>query len=418
MAQPLTARHLLILGSLYLAQGLPFGFFTQAMPTLLREQGVDLKVIGLLSMLAIPWALKFLWAPLLDRMSFASGAHRRGWILVANLMAVIGLLILSFAPLQSWLDDQIILLFALLFCLNFFAATQDIATDALAVESIPNEQRGLANGLQVAGYRVGMVIGGGLILGWIAFLHWQGAMISMAIILLLTTTTVWAWGKENAGVDHGGYGQAYKGFLTLKGVWAWIALLVIYKAPDAFGSAMLRPMLVDSGATVENIARLLGSYGVVAGLVGALLGGWLVKPVGRYRSLWSFLFLHGIMIGSFQFIPFLGIDSPITFTIIMAEHVIGGMSTVVLFVLMMDFCRPSHSGVDYSLQSCLVLIGGLSVGSLSGLGASELGYETHYRMTLLFAMIVTLYVVCQRHYIYRVVKESRSMQHYCEVKSE
>ena len=399
MAQPLAAKHLLILGSLYLAQGLPFGFFTQAMPTLLREQGVDLRVLGMLSMLAIPWALKFLWAPLLDRISFSSSAHRRGWILLANLAAVTGLLVLSMAPLEWWLDFNVVALFALLLGLNFCAATQDIATDALAVESIPAEQRGFANGLQIAGYRMGMVIGGGLILGWIAVLEWQGAMWAMAAILLMTSLTVWAWGEEDSPVDHDSYSQAYLGFFKVKSVWAWIALLLVYKAPDGFGSAMLRPMLVDIGATVDDIAWLLGTCGVIAGLIGALLGGWLVKPIGRYRALWSFILLHGAAIGSFGFIPTFGVDSPVTFMIIMCEHVLGGMSTVALFVLMMDFCRPTHSGVDYSLQSCLVLIGGLGIGALSGLSAHALDYDGHYGLTWVLTLLATAYVISQRKVI-------------------
>ncbi len=126
-------RQLLILLSLYVAQGLPIGFFTQAMPAIMRDAGVELKYIGLMSLLALPWALKIVWAPLLDRYAVGSMPLRKGWILLANGLAVTTVLALSFQPLEWWLGSGIVLTMILLFSLNVFAASQDISTDALAI---------------------------------------------------------------------------------------------------------------------------------------------------------------------------------------------------------------------------------------------------------------------------------------------
>jgi hypothetical protein len=117
-----------LLASLYIAQGLPYGFFTQALPSLLREQGISLQTIGLGSLLAIPWALKWLYAPLLDK----NRAYRK-WIIMASIVSVLTCIVLSTLQLKQLVNEQIWILYLGFFLLNLTAATQDIATDAIAV---------------------------------------------------------------------------------------------------------------------------------------------------------------------------------------------------------------------------------------------------------------------------------------------
>ncbi len=390
-----------ILAALYIAQGLPFGFFSQALPTLMREQGVDLQTIGMVSLLALPWALKFLWAPWLDKVSLISGGHRRGWILLANLLASVMLVILSFGDLSWWLGTGITALFITVFLLNLFAASQDISTDALAVENIPPASRGWANGIQVGGYRIGMVLGGGLILGWLHILEWQGAMLCMAALLVLSALPVLLWEREVAPVDKGDYIHAYKGLFQQHGIWLWLGLLVIYKMGDAFGTAMLRPMLVDLGATKLDIAWMLGTWGVVAGLTGAILGGALMSVLGRVHALAIFALLQALSIGAYAFLPSLDIHANSVFIICMIEHVTGGMATAAIFTVMMDYCRPTHSGLDYSLQSCVIIISGIVLGMLSGVSASVLGYEGHYAVAFGVGLIAVALIILQRKPIHR-----------------
>ena len=148
------------MASLYFAQGLPFGFFTQALPVILREQGVSLKAIGFTAILALPWALKFLWAPFVDRYGSERFGRRRSWILPLQALGVLLLLVLAHFPPEHGLGALLVAV-ALT---NLVAATQDVATDGLAVDLLEPAERGYGNGVQVAGYRAGMIVGGGLIL--------------------------------------------------------------------------------------------------------------------------------------------------------------------------------------------------------------------------------------------------------------
>jgi len=181
----LTAQKVGLLGSLYFAQGLPFGFFTQALPVLMRRQGYSLRGIGLSSLLAAPWALKFLWAPLVDAHGSPVIGRRRSWIVPLQLLATTALAATSAAP-----PCRMPLLLAAVLVINLLCATQDIATDGLAVDILSPGEWGLANGLQVAGYRVGMIIGGGALLAALGLLGWRGTCLVMAAALALSTVPI------------------------------------------------------------------------------------------------------------------------------------------------------------------------------------------------------------------------------------
>lgn len=170
-----------LIGSLYITQAIPIGFFREAVPTLMRKMGLELTIIGLLAvLLQLPWLFKFLWAPLLDRFGIIKFGWRRSWIIPLQTIGSVIILFLIFFDMQHNL--LIVLILFLIF--NFFCATQDIATDGLAVEILTKDERGPGNGIQVAGHRLGIVLGGGVIL--IIFEHagWSLTMLIMALFFI------------------------------------------------------------------------------------------------------------------------------------------------------------------------------------------------------------------------------------------
>lgn len=156
------AQRMGLLLSLYICQGLPTGIFTQALPAILRQYGVPLTVISFSSLLAVPWVLKFLIAPFIDEHYFSRIGQRRTWILPMQLLAILAVIAIAFFnPHQLIHSEGIVIFFLLMFLVNLFAATQDVATDGLAVNMLAFHERGVGNGIQVAGYRLGLIIGGG-----------------------------------------------------------------------------------------------------------------------------------------------------------------------------------------------------------------------------------------------------------------
>jgi PAT family beta-lactamase induction signal transducer AmpG len=403
-------RQLLILLSLYIAQGLPFGFFTQAMPAIMRSEGVQLKYIGLMSLLALPWALKFLWAPFLDKYRFLSFPLRKGWILLANSLAVLSLLIFSTGDQSWWLNSGLVFTMLILLGLNIFAASQDISTDALAIETVPADKRGLLNGIQVSGYRIGMIIGGGAILAWLPVMGWQYAMWLIALLLVLASAPVLLMSNDtkvaNAseadfGTDESIY-SSWKGLFKRKGIWLWVGLLVLYKIGDSFGTAMLKPLMIDSGYQLQDVAIIMGTWGVSGGLIGAVIGALLVRPLGRYRALVVFALLQAVSLFLYGLYAqgFIHKDGFLILCII--EHITGAMATIGIFTVMMDYCREHHAGLDYSFQSCLIITSGLVAGSLSGFSVEAFGYFLHFSIAAALTLLGLVWVMIQRKFIVSV----------------
>jgi MFS family permease len=366
----------LALISLYMVQGLPHGFFGQAMPVMLREQGVDLRSIGLMSLVALPWALKFIWAPVLDRFTLIPGEYRRSWILAMNHTAVLVLAALSFLPLPWLIDDGILTIVIVLILVNLLTATQDIATDAMAVENLSIKERGIGNGIQVGGYRIGMVLAGGALLSFYSYIGWQAALLSVAGLMLIGSLPLYFWKPRKHTAEPSTMWSQWQGFFRLDGALIWLLLIGVYKFGDAFGTQMIRPYLSDLGLGLDQMGTLLGLGGFAAGLFGALLGGLLVSRMGRATALLGFLALEGLAIMAYALVS---VEVPLTYWgAVVFEHIAGGMATAGLFTVMMDRCREHNEGADYALQSCLVIITGMIAGALSGYSASQFGYDSHF----------------------------------------
>jgi MFS family permease len=375
---------LLVLGSLYLAQGLPFGFFTQALPVLLRAYGLSLPLIGLANLLALPWALKFAWAPLVDRVESPRG-RRRSVIVPLQLACSVLLGVLAFAgsPDAMWMLCITVLL------INALAATQDIATDALAVEILGPAERGAGNGLQVGAYRVGMIIGGGAMLITFARVGWAAAFIGLAVILLVTTIPILRFREEPTARRESSTKTtvgAVRESLTRPGMGPWLAVLATYKLGEWFATGMLRPMLHDFKQSLDDIAWMLGLVGFSSAALGALIGGLWVTKLGRRRALLAFGAAQSLAIGSFA-LAALAPSTPMFYAVTVAEHLTSSMATTALFTAMMDFSRTQMAGTDYTVQASVVVISTGVAAALSGLSAQALGYAGHFGVAAAISVV-------------------------------
>ncbi len=375
---------LAMLASLYFAQGLPFGYFTLVLPNLLRERGKSLIAVGLATGLAVPWALKFLWAPLVDRYGSSTFGRRKSWIVPLQAAMACQLVALAFLP-----EGAPIALFAGgVFLANLLAATQDIATDGLAVDVLEPHERGFANGIQVGGYRAGMILGGSAIVLVLVRFGATAAYLSMAALLLIATMPV-LFVKEAprparapispARPDEAGH------FLRRRDAPRLLALIALYKLGDAFATAMVKPFLRDRGFPLEDQAVLLSTFGSAAGLLGALVGGALVGPLGRRRALVTFGALQIVTVGAY-----VGAAAGIggrtwIYGATTLEHFVSGMATAALFTVMMDFSRPERAATDYTVQASAFVVASGVAQMLSGFFAEPFGYLAHFSAATVLA---------------------------------
>ncbi|MGV8873566.1 MAG: MFS transporter [Rhodococcus sp. (in: high G+C Gram-positive bacteria)] len=384
-----TAGTLTLLGALYFAQGLPFGFFTQALPVVLRESGFSLVEISATGVLFAPWALKFLWAPYVDRYG-----SRRRWLLSLQCAAAVVALALSFLDLSSTLRW----LFVGIFVMNAISATQDIATDGIAVRTLTAAQRGLGNGLQVGAYRIGMVCGGGLLLWLFTFAGWRVLFVAMALLIVLTTIPVW-WMRSQldaADADSGRRAEsdtpvrlavAWWTRLRRPGMAAFILLIIGFKFGNSMGSALVGPFLSDSGLSLPQIALVEGGLSSVAALGGAALGAWLSFRHGRRRA----LLIGGVsqtLSLALYVVASLGIGGfPLLVTANITEHVLGGAATVAVFALMMDASEKRFAGSDYTLMACAVVFAQGAAGIAAGVVGDLFGYTAMFGSALVLSGI-------------------------------
>jgi PAT family beta-lactamase induction signal transducer AmpG len=382
---------------LYLAQGLPYGFFTQALPVYLREANASLAAIGGAALLTWPWALKFLWAPLADRYGWERLGLRRSWILPLQSLSVIALVAVSFLDPK---DSLLVILVAFLVC-NLVAATQDAATDGLAVDLLRTDERGWANGIQVGGYRVGMIVGGALMLQLLSMWGWQAVMLTMAATLAVVTIPAFTFNETAALGPMRDRVDArlerhplkdLKEFVFQTNIITWLTVLLIYKFSHQAASAMMKPWLVDNGYRLDEIAALIGLFGSGSGLIGALIGGWIASRFSRMKSL-IYLALAQAFATATYLLPVF--TTPATWKVALSTTIdsgISGMATVTLFAAMMDRCRKGHSASDYAIQASFVVISQTLASSLSGLSAGYFGYRNHFLGIVALGLLVSFII--------------------------
>ncbi|MBD0859679.1 MFS transporter [Gordonia sp. zg691] len=360
---------LVLLTALYFAQGLPYGFFSQAVPVILREEGYSLTQISVYGLLFAPWGLKFLWAPYVDRYG-----TRRRWLLTLQLSSAAVALILACLDLSS----SLVWMLVGIAVINLLSATQDIATDGLAVSTLEPRQRGLGNGIQVGAYRIGMIVGGGGLLWLFSLAGWRSLFVAMSVLLLAVTVPVWFLARQSprdvfdAPPRTSTPGHLLTGWvarLRRPGIVVFILVVGAYKFGNSMASALVGPFMSDIGLSLGQIALIEGALSSAGALGGAALGGWLAFRYGRRHAL-LFGGVAQTLSLALYFVVALGAGGFwLVVTASLAEHILGGAATVAVFTLMMDACEKGYEGSDYTLFACAVV----GVQGVAGFAAGVVG---------------------------------------------
>lgn len=380
----------LLLFSLYWAQGLPVGFMTHALPVILRAQGVSLAHIGGFGLLMVPWSIKIFWAPWVDRHAISRLGHYRSWILPTQLLTVAVLCILSFFPIQAL--DQPLYLFiffiALLF-MNSTGATQDIATDALAVNLLQHDQQHWGNTFQVVGSRLGFIVGGGAVLWCLDWLSWQPTFLLLAALVFINTLPVLLF-KEPPHTSHSDNQSSQpnllikiKSYLSYfsqnKELRSWLMVLITFKVADGLAGPLLKPLMVDMGLSFTQIGVYITMLGAVAALVGAFIAGWVLKHFSRPATLISFSILKIMSLGAYVYLAYayeqkIKINTWLIYSVNALEDAFAAMLLVVMLTLVMHYSRKNYAGTDFTFQVSIMATVSGGLYTLSGIIGDVLGY--------------------------------------------
>jgi len=377
---PLFPYRLVTLFFLYVAQGLPYGFFITVLPVFLREAGWSRTSLGLMSLLGLPWFFKPLWAPLVDRFSVPFLGRRKSWILPC--MGALALSVMVLGAEEPAADRALTGLF-LVAVMILITATQDIAVDGLAVDILHPGERGPGNAAQVIGFKVGMLLTGGVLLSFSLRIGWEGICHWMAAITMLVMLLFSFFPEKKLAVGTGtevhSLGEIVRSLGSLfrrPGFPMALLLIATYKMGEAGVDAMYKIFLLDQGLSPAVIGRLCGGWGLVFSLGGSLAGGWIGMKRERMESLVRVGFLRALPLAAIAALPFIrdplftGVLYPVT----LAEHFAGGMITPVMFAFMMDLCDRRTGATHFAALAAVELFGKISVSSVSGLLADWVGY--------------------------------------------
>jgi len=389
---------LVVVGVLYFAEGVPYGFVLSTLSFYLRGQGVSLEHIGFLSLLGLAWSFKILWSPLVDR--FGS---RAAWLVPAQGAIVLCLLALASLAAQpvAW---QFWVLTGLL-CLA--SATQDLAVDAYTIDILETRELGLANGVRNGAYRVGALTAGSGLLILSDWVGWQPAFVGIGVVMAAMVVTILAFKpfrlpraavvQDNPSPAKGlsQIVEAARGLKALPAFGAIIVFTLSFKAGDALMASMVSPFWKDLGFSGTQYGLVSGILGSVATILGGLLGGWLTSRWGIGTGLWSMGILQAFSnlgywaaalpgMGKYVLfqisLPFLETSVPIypIYFASQGESITSGMGTAAFMAYLMSLCDKRFSAMHYAFFAMLFGFSARIFGYLGGVGAGALGYADFF----------------------------------------
>jgi PAT family beta-lactamase induction signal transducer AmpG len=366
--------------ALYFAQGLPFGVQSSALPLLLRERGASLETIGFSSLLAAPWLAKALWAPLVDRYGSARFGLRKSWIVPMQLA-------LALSALVAAHTQGVTALAVIVLAMNLFAATQDIAVDALAVSWLEPHQLGPGNAVQVVGYKLGMLTGGGLLVWASAWIGWTGLFQTMAvlmIVVLLITFTIReprVRGALDEPVRVTQIARRLREVVRHPGSKALLLVMLTYKTGETLADAMWKPMLLDRGFRAADIGLWAGTFGMLFSLLGSAGSGVLARVLALPRALvWIASVRAFGVLAEWWISSTTAASASAVIAVTCLEHLAGGAITTVVFALMMRHTDRQIGATHYTLLASFEVLGKLAPATLSGVLATRVGYPALFAL--------------------------------------
>lgn len=367
--------------------GLPLLLTITVLQAWMKEEGVDLTVIGLMALVGLPYTLKFLWAPFLDRYTLPFLGRRRGWLLTAQIFLIFSIAGLGLTDPggHPWMVAFAALL------VTFFSASQDIVVDAYRREDLPDEELGLGSSLYINGYRVGMLLasGGGLILA--DHVSFSTVYLIMAACMLPgVLTTFFAPEPEIAAGTPENLKEAVLcpliDYFSRKGALWILAFILFYKIGDTMASAMTTPFYLDIGFSKTEIGAVVKLFGFWATIIGSLIGGVLMLRQGIYRSLWIFGFLQAISTAGFAILARIGHSISALSAVIAFENLSSGMGTAAYVAFMASITNKKFTATQYALLSSLMGVPRILVSAPTGFFAKSFGWENFFIFCTLIAI--------------------------------
>lgn len=387
-AQVLRSRRIQVMALAGFASGLPLALTGGTLQAWMTVAGVDLRTIGIFALVGLPYTVKFLWSPLMDRFVPPLLGRRRGWMLITQAALVAGIVAMAAgdpreAPL--WLG-------AIALLVSFSSASQDIVIDAWRTDVLHPPERGLGAAVFVTGYRIAMLVSGALALILSERIGWRSTYLLMAALMgIAIATTLFGPEPEVRVTPPKTLREAVLSplteFFSRRGAVALLFLIVLYKLGDAYAGTLTTAFLIRGvGFSPTDVGTLNKGLGLVSLIVGAMFGGtWMIR-LGLYRALLLFGALQAVSNLSFMVLSWVGKSYAMLVFTVGFENLCGGMGTAAFVALLMAMCDHRYTATQYALLSSLAALGRIFVAPTSGFLVESVGWGIFFLFTAVTAL--------------------------------
>jgi PAT family beta-lactamase induction signal transducer AmpG len=383
-----TSRRMAVMVLLGFSSGLPFPLTGGTLQAWLTTAGVDIKTIGIFSLVGLPYTLKFLWSPFMDRFVPPWLGRRRGWIIPLQLLLLIGIALMALGSPQK----MPLALAVIALIVAFISASQDIVVDAYRTDILPDIERGFGAATFVFGYRIAMLVAGAIALIMSDRIGWQNTYFLMAIFMIIGVCGTFMGQEPDHKVvppktmEEAIWGPL-KEFFSRKSALLFILLVILYKLGDAYAGSLTTPFLIRGvNFTPTDVGTINKGLGLIATIAGALFGGTVMVKLGLFRSLMVFGIFQMISNLSFMVLAWIGKSYPAMITAVAFENVSGGMGTAAFTALIMALCDKRYSATQFALLSSLSALGRVVIAPTSGYIVDVVGWPVFFFITTLVAL--------------------------------
>jgi len=378
------------------ASGLPLALPRGTLQVWMATAGINLKTIGIFSLIGLPYTLKFLWSPFMDRYVPPLFGRRRGWMILVQFALFSGITAMAFSSPEHALAA----LAGLAFFVAFSSASQDIVIDAYRTDVLRREERGAGTAVFVIGYRIGMLVSGGLALVLSDYLGWQNTYLIMAgLIVIGMVGAVFAPEPPAQTAPPKNMSEAVwgplKDFFARPAAITLFLTVVLYKLGDTYAGSLSQVFLIKIGFSATDVGGIYKTVGFVFSILGVTAGGTLMIRLRLFRSLVVFGVLQMLSNLSFMMLAVLGKSYPGMVFAVAFENLTGGMGDAAFVAFLMSLCNRRFSATQYALLSSLAAIGRTFVAPSSGFIVEAVGWSSFFLFTALTAIpgLLLLFVV-------------------------
>lgn len=369
------------------SSGLPLLLSSKTLQTWMSYTGGSNQVVGAMALVGLPYALKFIWAPIMDRFSLGRIGLRRGWLIATQIGVFTSVAALS--RLNPVEDLALASFFAI--CISFFGASQDTIVDAYRRETLREEELGLAASLYSVGYRVAMWVTGGLVLILADWLSWNTVYLMLSVVMLLNIGVV-IWADEPAESKHrprtlrDAVVLPLKDFFSRKGAWVILLFILLYKVGDAMAGNMLPKFYAFLAYTPTEVGLAAKSTTPFSVSAGTFIGGLLLIRIGIYRSLFIFGIVQALSTLSFLIVNMTGHNIVALASVVFFEDFSSGMGSAAFLAFMGSLTNISFTATQYALLSSLSAVPRTVISSVTGVLVESLGWNGFFTLCALAAL--------------------------------